>query len=303
MAKQRTRQAVLGSRKRVAEAKRRGQQWADHQTPETAQGVAIDAWRRYRAVDGPLQSALLTLYLFLAVIPALIVIDEWLERRPGALATHIVRHYHFSTATATLLRSVLVHGRQHDLQTAVIAIVAALAFGIGFGRVLQLVHARAWRLTLPSQGIKEVRHVVVLVAVYLLLLVLVLQLAELRAAREPGWVGFALIPAWVAVLIGFFIWAPRYLTYGLLTRRDLLPCAVLTAGGLIVLMVASRFLMEWWVKWYATDYGGFGVVMAIFFWFAFSSTVIVWAASLAPALAGRRELRADQGRTLGRSRE
>jgi len=49
--------------------------------------------------------------------------------------------------------------------------------------------------------------------------------------------------------------------------------------------------MEWWVNWYATDYGGFGVVMAIFFWFAFSSTVIVWAASLAPALAERRELR------------
>jgi membrane protein len=291
VAKHRARRAVRGSRKRVAEAKRRSQKWADHQTPETAPGVAIDAWRRYRAVDGPLQSALLTLYLFLAVIPALIVIDEWLERKPGALATHIVRQYHFSATTATLLRSVLVHGRQHDLQTAMIAIIGALAFGIGFGRVLQLVHARAWRLTLPNQGIKEIRHVVVLVAVYGLLLVLVIQLAELRAAREPGWVGFALIPVWAVVLIGFFTWAPGYLTYGLLSRRDLLPCAVLTAVALIVLMIASRFLMEWWVNWYAIDYGGFGVVMAIFFWFAFSSTVIVWAASLAPALADRRELR------------
>jgi uncharacterized BrkB/YihY/UPF0761 family membrane protein len=56
-------------------------------------------------------------------------------------------------------------------------------------------------------------------------------------------------------------------------------------------MGASRYLMEWWVNWYATDYGGFGVVMAAFFWMAFSSTVIVWAASLAPALAERRELR------------
>jgi uncharacterized BrkB/YihY/UPF0761 family membrane protein len=97
----------------------------------------------------------------------------------------------------------------------------------------------------------------------------------------------------MVLLVAFFNWAPRYLTYNLLTYRDLLPCAVLTAGGLIVLMIASRYLMEWWVNWYAMDYGGFGVVMALFFWIAFSSTVIVWAASLAPALAERRELRSD----------
>jgi uncharacterized BrkB/YihY/UPF0761 family membrane protein len=48
--------------------------------------------------------------------------------------------------------------------------------------------------------------------------------------------------------------------------------------------------MEFWINFYARDYGGFGVVMAIFFWIAFSSAVIVWAASLAPALAERREL-------------
>jgi len=289
--KQRTRRVVRGSQRRVAAATRRGQEWAERQTPETAPGVAIEAWRHYRAVDGPLQSALLTLYVFVAVIPALIVMEEWIERRPGALASHIVRHFHFSADTATLIRSVLVHGRAHELQTAVIAIVGALAFGIGFGRVLQVVHVRAWGLTLPRHRLKEVRHVVVLMAAYALLLVLVLQLGELPALGAPGWVGFALVPVWVALLVAFFTWAPRYLTYGKLSYRDVLPCAVLTAGGLIVLMVASRYLMEWWVNWYALDYGGFGVVMSIFFWMAFSSTVIVWAASLAPALAERRELR------------
>jgi uncharacterized BrkB/YihY/UPF0761 family membrane protein len=291
VAKQRTRRVVRGSQQRVATATKRSQEWAERQTPETAPGVAIDAWRHYRAVDGPLQSALLTLYVFVAVIPALIVMEEWVERKPGALASHIVRHFHFSTATATLVRGVLVHGRAHEFQTAVIAIAGALAFGVGFGRVLQGVHVRAWGLTLPSQGLKGVRHVVVLMALYALLLAFVLELAELPAIGAPGWVGFALVPVWVALLVAFFTWAPRYLTYNLLTHRDVLPCAALTAGGLIVLMVASRYLMEWWVNWYAMDYGGFGVVMAIFFWMAFSSTVIVWAASLAPVLAERRELR------------
>jgi uncharacterized BrkB/YihY/UPF0761 family membrane protein len=49
--------------------------------------------------------------------------------------------------------------------------------------------------------------------------------------------------------------------------------------------------MEFWVNLYARDYGGFGVVLAIFFWILISSGVIVWAASLSPALAERRRLR------------
>ena len=56
-------------------------------------------------------------------------------------------------------------------------------------------------------------------------------------------------------------------------------------------MLISRFVMEFWINLYARDYGGFGVVLAIYFWLAFSSFVIVAAASLSPALAQRRHRR------------
>ena len=47
-------------------------------------------------------------------------------------------------------------------------------------------------------------------------------------------------------------------------------------------MIVSRCVMPFWV--------GLGVVLAIYFWIAFSSSaIIVWAASLSPALAARRE--------------
>jgi uncharacterized BrkB/YihY/UPF0761 family membrane protein len=49
--------------------------------------------------------------------------------------------------------------------------------------------------------------------------------------------------------------------------------------------------MEFWVNLYARDYGGLGVVLAIYFWIAFSSAIIVLAASLSPSLAERRNLR------------
>lgn len=73
-----------------------------------------------------------------------------------------------------------------------------------------------------------------------------------------------------------------------MVRRDLLPGAALTAVGLVVLMIVSSYVMEPWVHLYARDYGGFGVVLALYFWLLFSSGVIVWAAALAPALAQRR---------------
>ena len=70
-----------------------------------------------------------------------------------------------------------------------------------------------------------------------------------------------------------------------------MPSAVLTAVGLVGLMVVSRFVMQFWIDLYARDYGGLGVVLALYFWIAFSSAVIVWAASLSPALADRRNAR------------
>jgi membrane protein len=280
-------------RTRVGAARERGQSWVEQQDPSSRPGVAIEAWRRYRAVDGPLQSALLSLYILVAVIPALLVMEEYLERNPGALADHIVRHYRLSTDTATLLRGVLVHIRHHELGTALLAIAGALFFGVGFGRVLQLIHVRAWRLELKSTGTDFARYGIVLLGVYGLIVVLMVQLAELSG--HPAWIGYALVPGWVALLTLFFVWVPRLLTHRLISARDLLPAAALTAVGIVVLMLVSRFVMERWVDFYASDYGGFGVVMAIFFWIAFISAIIVWAASLSPALAQRRDLREGHG--------
>jgi membrane protein len=264
--------------------------WADQRPPDTATGVALDAWRRYEAVDGPLQSALLSLYVLVAVLPAVLVMEEYLDSKPAALANHIVHHYGLSASTASLIRSVLVEGRAHELGSALLAIAGALFFGLGFGRVLQLVHVRAWRLELPRKQSDQLRYAAVLLGLYGLLLLLIVQLTELKGS--PRWVGLTLAIGWIALLVVFFVWAPRLLTHNGIASRDLLPGAVLTAVGLVLLMLISSFVMQPWVDLYARDYGGLGVVLAIYFWLAFSSAAIVWAASLSPALAQRRSIRA-----------
>jgi uncharacterized BrkB/YihY/UPF0761 family membrane protein len=276
---------------RAGAVQRRGREWAERQTPGSSAGVAISAWRHYRAVEGPLQSALLSLYILVAVLPALLVIEEYLDPHPNSLAHSIVHHYRLNAPTAALIHSVLGEGHAHKLGSAVLAIAGALFFGLGFGRVLQLVHARSWQLTLPTRQRDQFLYATVLVALYGLILLLLVQLTELSG--EPIWVGNSLAVAWAALLVAFFVWAPWVLTHKQVTRRDLLPGAVLTGVGLVILMVVSRYVMQFWVDLYARDYGGFGVVLAIYFWLAFSSALIVWAASLSPALAARREFRRD----------
>ena len=274
-----------GARARVTAVSDRATAWADHQDPTSRKGVAVDAWRRYRAVDGPLQSALLSLYIMVAVLPALIVMEEYLDKHPAALANHLVHHYRLNGATARVLHDVLANSRTHELGSALLAIVGALIFGLGFGHVLQLVHSRAWRLELPERYSDQALYAVVLAAVYGLLLLLLIQLSELHV---NSWLHPLLALAWVVLLAGFFTWAPWYLLHKQVGWHDLLPAGVLTAVGLVALMLISSYVMEFWIDLYARDYGGFGVVLAIYFWLAFSSFVIVAAASLSPALAQRR---------------
>jgi membrane protein len=273
-------------RKRVGAVSDRAQTWIDEQDPASRKGVAIDAWRRYRAVDGPLQSALLSLYILVAVLPALLVIEEYFDSHPAALANRLVHHYGLNAETAVLLRSVLADTRVHELGSALIAIAGALFFGLGFGRVLQLVHMRAWRVSVPSRPTDQGLYAAVLLALYGLICLLLFQLSELRGASP--WVGKVLALGWAGLLVLFFTWVPSLLLHRQVSRGDLLPGAVLTAVGLVVITIVSRYVIEPWVNLYARDYGGLGVVLAIYFWIAFYSFVIVGAASLAPALAQRR---------------
>ena len=273
---------------RMAAVSARGREWAERQDPGSPSGVAISAWRHYRAVDGPLQSALLSLYVLVAVLPALLVMEEYLDPHPDSLANSLVHHFRLNAPTASLIHGVLDEGKAHELGSALLAIAGALFFGVGFGRVLQLVHARSWQLALPTRQTDQALYAGVLVGLYCLILLLLVQLNELKGS--PRWVGAILALGWVGLLVLFFIWAPWLLTHKLIKRRDLLPGAVLTALGLVVLMLASSYVMQFWVNLYARDYGGFGVVLAIYFWIAFSSALIVWTASLSPALAERRNL-------------
>src|SRR6267142_467759 len=151
--------AARAARTRVGGLAERPRAWVASGDEASTRSLAVSWWRLYRGIDGPLQSLLLTVYVFLAILPAILVLAEYLQRNPAALANHLVSRYHITGSAAGTLRDVLVGDRTHELGSALFAIATVLIFGLGFGRVLELVYARAWGLELRERLGAQVPHI------------------------------------------------------------------------------------------------------------------------------------------------
>jgi membrane protein len=268
----------------------RGREWADHQDPATRKGATIGWYRRFRESDGGLFAVLLTAYFFITAVPAAVVMMSYVFNDPTELADRIARRLDLTGSVKAALDSVLAGAGGHQLGATVIAVADVLLFGMGFGRVLQVVHARAWRIDLGKpQFFDQARYLLTLAVPLGLVFLYIVESKALHG--QPAWIRWALLPAWIAVLFWYFVWMPRMLLHRRVTRRDVVPGAVFTLLGLVGLRLLSAVLFRHWLVWYDTYYGSLGIVMAIFFWIMAYASMLILAAALAPALAHRRDLR------------
>jgi len=269
--------------------------WIENQPPASRKGATVGWVRRYQAADGQLYAVLLSAYFFLTVIPMLLVYTSFLYHDPTALATRIEHRLGLEGATSSLFSTVMAGASGHKISAALIAVIDLFFFGLGFGRVLQLVHARSWGIDLRKRGlVDQGLYAEVLGAIAVLTLLYVLQTKALRTA--PSWIGWLLDLVWLAVLVAFFVWTPRLLLHRRVSAGDLLPGALFTVAGLVCMRVISGLLLKHWLEWYSKTYGALGIVMAILFWIVILCTILVLAAALSPALAHRRNLLAGAER-------
>ena len=271
-------------------AAERGRLWIENQDPASRKGATIGWVRRYQAADGQLYAVLLSAYLFLTLLPLLLIYSSYLYSDPEALAKRIEHRLRLEGSTSKLLDAVLQGASGHKLSAALIAALDLFFFGLGFGRVLQLAHARSWGFDLRKRAVMDqVLYLEVLGALAVMTLLFFVQTKALRG--DPSWIGWVLDIGWFFLLLGFFVWAPRILLHKRVAARDILPGAIFTMICLIGLRIVSGLLLKHWLEWYSRTYGALGIVMAIFFWIIAGATILVLAAALSPALAHRRDLR------------
>jgi len=282
------RRAANRTREAVSSAIDRSSSWIERQEPGSRSGATVGWFQLYLRADGPLYAMLLSAYVFITVIPATLVIATYVYSDPGRLSDRLVNRLNLGSSTSTLLHGVLVGASSHRLLSTVIAVANVVLFGSGYGRILQLAHARAQRLDLGTSRLRDhERYFAVLVA---LVGLVTLWLVQTTKVTDTSTLGLLTAPLWLAGFVAYFVWAPRLLLHHRVTARQILPGAVFVAFGVVALRLASRVLLARWLTWYSTNYGGFGIVLAIFSWLVLFGTLVVVGAALSPPLAERREL-------------
>ncbi|HEX6662068.1 MAG TPA: YhjD/YihY/BrkB family envelope integrity protein [Gaiellaceae bacterium] len=271
----------------------KGRDWADRQDPATRRGAGIGWYRRFRESDGGLLAVLIAAYFFVTAIPAGVVMMNYVYNDPHQVADRLTHRLDLTGSVKSMVDSVLNGVGGHQLGATLIAVADVLLFGMGFGRTLQITHARSWRIDLGKpQFFDQARYVLTLVVPLALTLLYIIQTRALHG--QPSWIGWLLVPLWIVVLFVYFVWMPHELLHRRVTRRDVVPGAVLTLLGLVGLRLLSALLFRHWLVWYGKYYGSLGIVMALFFWIMLYASLLVLAAALSPALAHRRDLREAQ---------
>ena len=264
--------------------------WLEGQDPASRKGAAVGWFRRYQGADGQLFALLLTAYIFVTLLPVAVVMSGYLYNDPTTLADRMIHRLGLTGSTAALIGDILTGAAGNKFGSTLIAIGSAALFGLGIGRVLQITHARSWRIDLGKARLTDQTRYAVTLLLLLLLLLLAVVETKLLDGR-PAWIGWALTPLWLAALLAFFTWVPRMLLHNKVSVRDVFPGAVFTVAALAGLRLLSHLVLVNWLVWYAKYYGGLGVVMALFFWILIAASIMIIAAALSPALAERRDLR------------
>ena len=197
----------------------------------------------------------------------------------------IMAHLGLTGETARVVRETFGTTSSNALAASLAAVVGFLIWGLGIGQIYQDVYARAWKIqvrTLSDQGRFAIWFFVVSG-------MLGLAIASAGELHNAGWT--ALVPAWLAGSMAFWLWTPSYLLHRQIGIRPLVPGALLATIVIGGASATSPLFLGSWLNTDAKYFGSFGVVLALLSWAFILVTLSMVCAIFSPVW---REWRAEE---------
>ena len=263
----------------------------------------LQSVRRFNKIDGKHLALIISVNVFVAVIPLLIIGYAFLQgfnphHSVGALA---VQNLHLTGSTATIVRDTFASAQSGKNVALSISVISLLITGLDVSATTQVAYTRAFSMT-PLRGAQKYLRGGAWLVLLLADTGASLTLRTL-AASHPIWYALATGAVLLVLEFGFFLVTPRLLLDLPFAWRDLVPgAAICTVANAVVHTVAVFFLRNWFGE-YGNAYGTFGISLALIaaigiiasFWVWIAAVMgVYWERKAGPAaVAAMEELSAD----------
>jgi membrane protein len=256
-------------------------------------GRALDAQKRFGEVNGGSISSSITLAVFLALFPLMLVaiaVLGFIASDDPGVADTIIEELSLQDDAAETVRTAIDTARDSRATASILGFGGLVWAGLGLTAAIALGVQTPWQVKTAGlrrrlDGLLWLIGGVVLFSGALALGSLLNFLPE---AVPKVLTSAGIIVAGLLVEFAFFLWTLWILGNRRMPWRDLVPGAVLGAIGFEALKLIGTVYVPALVTRSSSLYGPLGIVFAILAWLAFFARLVVYSSTLNAVLHERR---------------
>ena len=230
-------------------------------------------------------------YVALSVLPAALVMVAVFNQATGnenTFAERLISHMNLDGPTASLVQDLFGTTSSNLLAASFTVLIGFLIWGLAVGQLYQDVYARSWRIHVGTAADQ------VLFAIWFFVFSGVIALVTVFGSELTAAVLLALLPVWIVGSILFWLWTPRFLLHREISRRSLLPGALLATFGIGGTIATAPLWIGPTLNQNAKAFGSFGVMLGLFAYILILITISMVCAVFAPVWAEWRQAEQEQ---------
>jgi hypothetical protein len=226
-------------------------------------GLLLLVQRRFKAIEGGELSVLISLSLFVAMVPLVLLGFSWLTGFSSSanLASFVIRHYSLHEPVAGIVRDTFASASADRSSSTVLGVASWAVAGFPLAVSVQKTFARAWRVPMLPWMASYLRG-----GLWFLLYVATQFGVEAATWTLGRNLGLGVLAGLAGVALTFVLWgATPHLLLGkdLGGWRGLVPTAIAGTVVTVGLRLLSLLLLPRWLASWAIPFGAIGTSIAL----------------------------------------